>query len=575
MDRFLPSTGGPSNAAKKTCGEPTCTMRSLLIAAVHQCPCGWPMHAFCDRGIGEEGFGQQRECRDCQRRTTTGKIGTGTNPMEVDSSSDNEDMKSRTRQPAGGKESETARKGKRPQRTAGRTQVPRGWSAEAPQGTVQVESPKKSGLSRRSRGGLSGAWLLQSGTSVLRTYSKLMNPEKIAELEKVRNMELNKDALRASKPVHDEAEEKLRKWIKIARARFNVNWREWFDDPGPGLEDRGVDGEDQLQGDQRLATSLPETLQLHSRPIARRSWRRGQAEGGRGDREEAISRGSDVVRRRVHFQRGRDGTFLPLLPEWYIVTRGEAAADVNSKTVRGSKAMKAKDRCTVVPCCNTTGSLMVPLAVISTSKNTMIFRHVRKPPCPYFAQESAWLDAAICQRWFDEVFVAFVKGKTSKKVALLWDNCPGHKINSNDPQIFIMFLPPNVISVYQPMDMGILFVLKCQYRNEKMARLADLIEDWDTVRARKIQRGCQGFSDAGQATVLDVTEICSQKWRSFDVQTVIRCWLKAGILPTEHCNVPKGMDTRLDREDKGDVAIIDGLCDMVSKMSMPASITDY
>ncbi|CAB1112838.1 unnamed protein product [Ectocarpus sp. CCAP 1310/34] len=236
--------------------------------------------------------------------------------------------------------------------------------------------------------------------------------------------------------------------------------------------------------------------------------------------------------------------------------------------------MKAKDRWTMVACCNTTGSLMVPFAVISTSKKTMVFRHVRKPPCSYFDQESAWLDAAICQ-WFDKVFVPFVKGKTSKKVALLWDNCPGHKIKSNDPQIVIIFLPPEITSVYQPMDMGILFVLKCRYKTEMVARLADLIEDWDTVRARKFQRGCQGLSDAGQATMLDVTEIGSQKWRSFDVQTVITCWLKAGILPREHCNVLKGMDTRVDREDKDDAAIIDGLCDMVSKMAMPASVTGY
>ncbi|CAB1117925.1 unnamed protein product [Ectocarpus sp. CCAP 1310/34] len=124
------------------------------------------------------------------------------------------------------------------------------------------------------------------------------------------------------------------------------------------------------------------------------------------------------------------------------------------------------------------------------------------------------------------------------------------------------------------MDMGILFVLMCQYKTEMVERLADLIEDWDTVRARKIQGECRGLNDAGQATMLDVTEICSQKWRSFDVQTVIRCWLKAGILPREHCNVLKCMDTRLDREDKDNVAIVDGLCDMVSKMSMPASVTD-
>ena len=81
--------------------------------------------------------------------------------------------------------------------------------------------------------------------------------------------------------------------------------------------------------------------------------------------------------------------------------------------------MEAKDRCTVAACCNTTGSLMVPLAVISTAKTPMVFRHVRKPRCPYYAQSSAWLDSSICQRWFDEVFVPFIKNTTSHKVALV------------------------------------------------------------------------------------------------------------------------------------------------------------
>ena len=73
-------------------------------------------------------------------------------------------------------------------------------------------------------------------------------------------------------------------------------------------------------------------------------------------------------------------------------------------------------------------------------------------------------------------------------MALLWDNCPGHIIKNEDPQIVIIFLPPNVTSVFQPMDMGVLFALKCQYKTEMVAKLAALIEDWDSVRARKIPR---------------------------------------------------------------------------------------
>ncbi|CAM9380565.1 unnamed protein product, partial [Ectocarpus sp. 12 AP-2014] len=111
-----------------------------------------------------------------------------------------------------------------------------------------------------------------------------------------------------------------------------------------------------------------------------------------------------------------------------------------------------------------------------------------------------------------------------------------------------------------------------EYKTEMVTRLADLIDDWDTVRARNIRRGCRGLSDAGQATMLDVTEILSEKWSRLSAQTVIRCWLKADILPREHCNLLKSMDTRLDREDKDEQGFIDDLCDLVKKMSMPTSV---
>ena len=74
--------------------------------------------------------------------------------------------------------------------------------------------------------------------------------------------------------------------------------------------------------------------------------------------------------------------------------------------------------------------------------------------------------------------------------------------------------------------------------------------------------------------MLDVTEILFKKWGSFLAQTVIRCWLKAAILPSEHEDALRSKDTRPDREDKEDKATIDDICSMVAKMTMPASVAD-
>ena len=83
MERFLPSAGGSSAAGLRPCGEPTCQQKSQLVSAVHQCPCGRSMHAFCGRGIGEEGYGQQRECSDCQKSKGGDQAGSSSSPMEV------------------------------------------------------------------------------------------------------------------------------------------------------------------------------------------------------------------------------------------------------------------------------------------------------------------------------------------------------------------------------------------------------------------------------------------------------------------------------------------------------------
>ena len=82
MRRFLPTAGASSASGTKPCEEPTCTIMAP-VGPVHQCPCGWWIHGFCGRGIGEEGYGQQRECTDCQKITRGDKTGSLSSPMEL------------------------------------------------------------------------------------------------------------------------------------------------------------------------------------------------------------------------------------------------------------------------------------------------------------------------------------------------------------------------------------------------------------------------------------------------------------------------------------------------------------
>ena len=62
------------------------------------------------------------------------------------------------------------------------------------------------------------------------------------------------------------------------------------------------------------------------------------------------------------------------------------------------------------------------------------------------------------QRWL-EWFNSKMK-LSNRKILLLLDNAAGHKINQTFSNITIHFLPPNLTSVIQPCDAGIIKVFK-------------------------------------------------------------------------------------------------------------------
>ena len=68
MEIFLLYACASSAAGLRSCGEPMCKMKSQFVLLVLLCPSGRPLHAFCNRGIGADVHGRQRECSDCQQR---------------------------------------------------------------------------------------------------------------------------------------------------------------------------------------------------------------------------------------------------------------------------------------------------------------------------------------------------------------------------------------------------------------------------------------------------------------------------------------------------------------------------
>ena len=147
------------------------------------------------------------------------------------------------------------------------------------------------------------------------------------------------------------------------------------------------------------------------------------------------------------------------------------------RRARGTKAMKAKDRVTLVLACNATGSHKLPIAIIGSAAVPLCFKPPRAScPLPYFNQKSAWMDSVVYQKWFTSVFVAGVQARTREPVILIVDNCGAHT-ELTHPQVRICALPPNVTAIHQPLDAGVIASVKRRYKKRLISLVLRAHED--------------------------------------------------------------------------------------------------
>eukprot|EP00170_Pyropia_yezoensis_P004391 contig_17969_g4404 len=97
------------------------------------------------------------------------------------------------------------------------------------------------------------------------------------------------------------------------------------------------------------------------------------------------------------------GLFYHSIPNRSYVQAGQR------RQARGTKALQAKDRVTLVLACNATGSHKIPVAFIGKVKQPRCFKPPRQAcPVPYFSQNNAWMDEVIFKSWFETVFLPSV-----------------------------------------------------------------------------------------------------------------------------------------------------------------------
>uniref|UniRef100_UPI00398EFE75 jerky protein homolog n=1 Tax=Pristiophorus japonicus TaxID=55135 RepID=UPI00398EFE75 len=168
-----------------------------------------------------------------------------------------------------------------------------------------------------------------------------------------------------------------------------------------------------------------------------------------------------------------------------------------------------KEGLTILNCANASGGHRLSLLVIDKSRKPRALKGIAHLPISYKAQKSTWMDKGIFMEWFSTEFVPQVRenmktiGKPNGKCVLLLDNCRAHphesKLVSSCGNIFACYLSPNVTSLIQPMDQGVIQNFKCHYRNNFTCKLINSDQSIsDSQRAYNIKDAIYACSLAGR-----------------------------------------------------------------------------
>ena len=103
----------------------------------------------------------------------------------------------------------------------------------------------------------------------------------------------------------------------------------------------------------------------------------------------------------------------------------------------------------------------------------------------------------------------------NRKILLFVDNFSGHVVEEGKYEnVQVKFFPPNMTSIVQPLDQGIIHAFKTKYRRQMLQVKLDAIGS------------CSQIKDID---VLDAINFCIKAWEGIKISTIANCFRKAGF----------------------------------------------
>ena len=178
---------------------------------------------------------------------------------------------------------------------------------------------------------------------------------------------------------------------------------------------------------------------------------------------------------------------------------------------------------TVLVCSNATGTHKLKLLLIGKYGNPRCLKHLYRSSLPviYRHQSKMWMTQEIFHEWFNNHFVPEVMQHQrnldlSGNALLLLDNCSAHPKNllANNGNICCEFLP-NVTSVLQPLDCGVIESMKGMYRRHFLLDIIQIQENF-----QKQGKNISVSNLLADITLKDAMNYISTTWDSIRQDTI-------------------------------------------------------
>jgi hypothetical protein len=142
----------------------------------------------------------------------------------------------------------------------------------------------------------------------------------------------------------------------------------------------------------------------------------------------------------------------------------------------------------------------LPLLVIGRSEKPRSFKNIKPFPCKYRHNKMAWMTCTLFEEFLQTLNA---KMAAENRNVLFVDNCAAHSKNvAHLSNVRVEFLPPNMTSAVQPVDQGVIKVLKHQFQKRLVGRMLQLI---------KINPGAKNLNNS-RLSVLDAMHFLAASW---------------------------------------------------------------